>query len=248
MLSGYTIFTTYVFVPTSGNSQAIHCNYIKSLQLSADNINVQEISMSFPNSDDFKFLSNDISSGTGYTANKIYAIIQVVNNSGYTKISDVKPISANWKIVDLTSQVTGYSTGNTFILTPAQLTSVVFKISLLNYGGFTTYTLSYLNYPTKFSSDDNKLCFGDEIYFLGNVSTDIHADVFVTDLSILLNLNEFNSSTNPTWLQTTPRPAVAITEIGIYDANKNLVAIGKLNDPLVKDSSISRTIVFDIDF
>jgi len=248
MASGYTIFTTYVFVPTSGNSQAIHCNYIKSLQLSADNINVQEISMSFSNPADFKFLSNNITGGTGYTANKIYAIIQVVNNSGYTNISDVKPDSTKWKIVNLTPQVTGYTTGSTFTLTPAQLTSVVFKISLLGYGGFTSYTLSYLDYPTKFSFDDNKLCFGDEIYFLGNVSTDIHADVFVTDLAIQLPLNEFNSSTNPTWLQTTPRPAVAITEIGIYDANKNLVAIGKLNDPLVKNSSISRTIVFDIDF
>ena len=213
MASGYTIFTTYVFVPTSGNSQAIHCNYIKSLQLSADNINVQEISMSFSNLDDFKFLSNNISSGTGYTANKIYAIIQVVNNSGYTNISDVKPDPANWKIVDLTSQVTGYSTGSTFILTPAQLTSVVFKISLLNYGSFTSYDLSYLNYPTMFSSDDSKLCFGDEIYFLGNVSTDIHADVFVTDLAIILGQNQFNSSTNPTWFQVTPlQPITQPTE------------------------------------
>jgi len=246
MASGYTIFTTYVFVPTSGNSQAVHCNYIKSLQLNATNTNidVQEISMNFSNPDDFKFLSNNINNGTGYTANKIYAIIQVVNNSGYTNIVDVKPDSTKWKIVDLTSQISGY----TGILTPAQLTSVVFKISLLGYNGFTSYNLSYLDYPTKFSFDDNKLCFGDEIYFLGNVSTDIHADVFVTDLAIILGQNQFNSSTNPTWLQVTPRPAVAITEIGIYDANKNLVAIGKLNDPLIKDSSISRTIVFDIDF
>jgi hypothetical protein len=242
MASGYTIFTTYVLVPISGNSEAIHCNYIKSLQLNGgNNINIQEINISFSNPDDFKFLSNNIIGGTGYTANKIYAIIQLVNNSGYTNISDVKPDSTKWKIVDLIS-------GNTGLLTPAILTNQVFKISLLGYNGFTSYSLFYLNYPTKFPSDDNKLCFGDEIYFLGNVSTDIHADVYVTDLAIILGQNEFNSSTNPTWLQTSPRPAVAITEIGIYDANKNLVAIGKLNDPLVKDSSISRTLVFDIDF
>jgi hypothetical protein len=48
----------------------------------------------------------------------------------------------------------------------------------------TKYDLNYLNYPSALSADDNKLCFGDEIYFLGNVTTDIHADVFVTDLSI----------------------------------------------------------------
>ena len=243
MASGYTIFTTYVLVPISGNSEAIHCNYIKSLQLNSNNINVQEINISFSNPDDFKFLSGNLTDGTGYTANKIYAIIQLINNSGYTNISDVKPIPANWKIVDLI-------TGSTGLLTPAKLTNQVFKISLLNYGGYSGYTLSYLDYPQKYSSDDNKLCFGDEIYFLGNVTTDIHADVYVTDLSIILGQNQFNSSTNPTWLQIplSSRPQVAITEIGIYDANKNLVAIGKLNDPLVKDSSISRTIVFDIDF
>ena len=44
------------------------------------------------------------------------------------------------------------------------------------------------------------------------------------------------------------RKKVYITEIGIYDTNKNLVAIGKLNDPVAKDATISRTIVFAIDF
>ena len=47
----------------------------------------------------------------------------------------------------------------------------------------------------------------------------------------------------------TGEPAVApefITEL--YDSNKNLVAIGKLNDPVAKDSTIARTIVFAIDF
>ena len=58
-------------------------------------------------------------------------------------------------------------------------------------------------------------------------------------------LNEFNSTSNPTWdgLET-----VYISEIGIYDSNKNLVAIGKLNDPVAKDATIARTIVFALDF
>jgi hypothetical protein len=242
MASGYTFFSTYVFVPTSGNSQAIHCNYIKSLQLPSANINVQEISMSFPDITDFKFLSNSITAGTGFTANKIYAIIQLVNNSGFTNILDVVPDVAKWKLVELTSQVTGYSTGSTFILTPAKLTSVVFKISLFNYNSFTTYNLNYLNYPI---SGSTNLCFGDEIYFLGNVATDIHADVYVTNLSIILPLNQFNSSTNSTWDGVS---SVFVTEIGIYDGNNNLVAIGKLNDPVEKNSNISRTIQFAIDF
>jgi len=42
--------------------------------------------------------------------------------------------------------------------------------------------------------------------------------------------------------------SVAISEVGIYDENKNLVAVGKLNNPIIKDSTISRTISFAIDF
>jgi hypothetical protein len=240
MASGYTIFSTYVFVPTSGNSQAVHCNYIKSLQLNAVNINVQEVSISFPNIDDFKFLSNNITAGTGFTANKIYAVIQLVNNSGFTSVSSVVPDVTKWKVVDLTSQISGY----TGILTPAQLTSVVFKISLFNYSGFTSYDLSYINYPSQLPSAATELCFGDELYFLGNVATDIHADVFVTNLSIPLALNQFNSSTNPTWNGL----SVFMTEIGIYDGNGNLVAIGKFNDPVEKNGNLSRTIQFAIDF
>jgi len=58
-------------------------------------------------------------------------------------------------------------------------------------------------------------------------------------------LNQFNSTTNLTWDGVSK---VAISEIGIYDADKNLVAVGKLNDPIDKDSSIARTILFAIDF
>ena len=89
------------------------------------------------------------------------------------------------------------------------------------------------------------MCFGDASYFFGNVTSKIKADVYTTDISINLPLNEFNSTTNSTWngIET-----VYITEIGIYDSNKNLVAIGKLNDPVAKDATISRTILFAIDF
>ena len=240
MTNNYTIYTSYLLTSLSGYSSAIHCNYINSVQFVADNPYINDINLFFSGGvNDFKFLSTDITTGTGFTANKIYMLIQLV--SGTT----AQPLASDWKIVDITSQISGF----TGFISPLQLVTTKFKVSLLNYTGFTSYVLNNfiigLNYPAFGSTN---LCFGDEIYFLGNVSSDIHADVFVTDLSIILGQNQFNSSTNPTWLQTSPRPAVAITEIGIYDANKNLVAIGKLNDPLVKDSSISRTIVFDIDF
>jgi hypothetical protein len=245
MIDGYTIFISYLLAPTTGTtysgfSQAIHCNYINSLVINTVTPEIYEVNFRFSSAQDFKFLSN-FSNGTGFTAYKIYALVQEV--SGIT--SDITPIANNWKIVDFTPQITGHVLG--VPLTAAELAGRNFKIYLSGYTGYTTYALNYLNYPTSGSTDDSKLCFGDEIYFFGNVTTDIHADVYTTDISIVLPQNQFNSSTNPTWIQAS-QPPVAISEIGIYDSNHNLVAIGKLNDPITKDSTISRTIAFELDF
>jgi hypothetical protein len=250
-MSGNTAFITYVLIPnglqTTGNySQAIHCNYIKKIDLGSADPYVQEIRFNFPNKNDFKFLAKDTivtnTLGTGFTANKIHAIVQIVDNAPFTSYDDVKPDPIKWKQFDVTNQVSGYTTGNTFFLTPDNITSTVFKVSLLSYTNssiFIPYNLDYLDYS------NNELPFGEETYFFGNVSSGIKADVYTTDININLPLNEFNSSTNKTW---DGDETVYISEIGIYDSNKNLVAIGKLNDPVAKDGTIARTIVFALDF
>lgn len=251
MAEGNTAFISYLLIPTTGltagnYSQAIHCNYIKKISLGTGDPFVQEIGFNFPEINDFKFLADtpDLSTnikGTGFTANKIHMLVQIVSNAAFDSYDEVKPDSALWKQFDVTSQA-----GSTTYLTATQLTDVVFRVSLLQYNDpliFLPYDLSYLDYPS--SSQDDELVFGDATYFFGNVSTEIKADVYTTDISINLPLNEFNSTTNKTWdgLET-----VYISEIGIYDSNKNLVAIGKLNDPVAKDGTIARTIVFALDF
>lgn len=238
-MANYTVFTTYTLVPTGntvGYNQTIHCNYIKSVEIETDNLNIQEISLNFPNINDFKFLGNGTSTSFGFPAHRIHMLIQ----TGLTT-TELKPDSSKWKVYDVTEQITTYLSGQ--ILTPTQLTSVVFKAPLNIYESKPIYNLSYLNYPS--TSQTDALSFGDETYFFGNVTAKIKADVYTTDISINLPLNEFNSSNNLTW---NGNESVYITEVGIYDSNKNLVAIGKLNDPVPKDGTISRTIVFAIDF
>jgi len=239
-MANYTVFTTYALVPTgntAGYKQGIHCNYIKSVEIETDNLLIQEISLNFSSSDDFKFLSTSMSSGTGYTVHGIYMLIQ----TGVTT-TGLKPDPSKWKRYDVTEQIIGYVIGQ--FLTPTQLSGVVFKAPLNLYAGKDFYYIAdYMNYPS--TSQTGDLCFGDESYFFGNVTTKIKADVYTTDIGINLPLNEFNSTDNLTW---DGNEKVYITEVGLYDSNKNLVAIGKLNDPVPKDSTISRTIVFAIDF
>lgn len=243
--TGHTIFITYVLIPTgntigSGYTQPIHCNYIKKLQATAANPYITEINLNFPNANDFKFLSDDVASGTGYTMNCIHAVVQIVNNQLFDSLADVVPDASAWKYFDISDQM---GTGYTGVLTPENLTAQVFKIPFYNYDSLPSYTLNYLDYPS--SSQEDALSFGDVTYFFGNLTTKIKADVYTTDIAIDLQLDEFNSSTNSTWDGS---ETVFISEVGIYDSNRNLVAIGKLNDPVPKDSTIARTIVFAVDF
>ncbi len=241
-MSGYTAFISYIFTLT-GYSQAIHCNYINRLEMDAQDPYVQKINIRFPNEDDFKFLNSNIGATTGFSATKVFALVQIVQYSGVTNLSEVKPDPTKWYKYEITNQISGYTAGQ--LISPADMVNVVFEIPLLTYGSgnFVLYNLNYINYPAPIET--NILAFGDEVYFFGNVESDIEADVYTTDLSINLALNEFNSSTNPTWDGIS---SVAISEVGIYDENKNLVAVGKLNNPIIKDSTISRTISFAIDF
>jgi hypothetical protein len=236
--SGSTVFTSYLLESVNyGYSTGIHCNYIKALSIEADP-SLQEIIVNFSNPADFKFLTDNLN--VGYTTQKIYVLIQTGATLNY------KPIAANWKKVDVTDQITvsGFTVGDN--LTPMTLTNQSFKVALKNYNTFSNYSLSdYIQYPSNQPDADNELCFGDETFFMGNVGAGIKATAYTTDISIYLDLNEFNSSTNSTWQ---PTDRVAISEVGIYDENMNLVGIGKLNNPIEKDSTIARTIVFDIDF
>jgi hypothetical protein len=251
MIKGYTVFFSYVLETNSGYgySTAIHCNYINSLYL--DSITNKEVNIYFNNVDDFKYLSNNINGGTGYTVNKIYLLIQLINNSTYTNLNTIKPVANEWRKYEVTDQIidyfSGYTTGES--LTPTYLCGSIFKVPIYKYNTMSIYNLDYLNYPSITQAElkgvDAPLCFGDEQYFIGNVSADAEAIAYTTDLAISLPLNQYNSTTNPTWDHLSE---VYITEIGLYDSTKKLVAIGKLNDPVPKNSTISRTIVFGLDF
>jgi len=234
-MTKYTIHITYALVPTGDTLiQSIHYNNIKTINVETDNLLINEINLQFPNINDFQFLNTNQLIGTGYTANRIYMLIQ----TGLTT-SDYKPNPALWKIYDVTNQIPNYI--NT--LSALELTTNIFKAQLNQYSGKPYYKLDYLLYPA--TTQTNKLCFGTETYFLGNVTTKIKADVFTSEFNIDLPLNEFNSSTNETW---DVGETVYISEVGIYDSSKNLVAIGKLNNPVAKDSTIARTLVFALDF
>ena len=107
MAAGYTAFMTYMLIPNTGVTNiygykdAIHCNYINKIQF--ENLTNKEFNIYFESEDEFRFLS--VSGGTGYSANKIIVLAQLVNNESYDDINEIKPESQLWKYFDVTDQI-----------------------------------------------------------------------------------------------------------------------------------------------
>lgn len=249
-MDGYTVFFSYILESNSGStngfgySSGIHCNYVNSLFL--ESITNKEVNIYFEDIDDFKFI-NASGDSTGYTVNQIYVLLQLIDNTPYNNVSEIIPDSSEWRKYDVTDQIESYVTGQT--LSAIDLTTSIFKVPIYLYNNeslMPRYTLDYLNYPkiTQSGSTNPPLSFGEEQYFFGNVSTEIEAIAHTMDLSINLPTNEFNSSDNITWNQN----EVYISEIALYDSNRNMVGIAKLNNPIKKDATIARTVVFAMDF
>jgi len=69
--------------------------------------------------------------------------------------------------------------------------------------------------------------------------------------------NDFNYSSNPTYLNSsqirvkndpTDTPVAYITSIGLYDDDNNLLAVGKLSEPLRKDPTLEYTLRARLDY
>ena len=90
---------------------------------------------------------------------------------------------------------------------------------------------------------DPKLNFGDEYYFYGNVETDIQATIYEMKYKINLGQAEFLKSQNPSWVDGTPS---YITEIGLFDENKDLLIMSKLQSPTLRQGIQQYVVKLDL--
>jgi hypothetical protein len=178
--------------------------------------------------------SNVCNVPNGYIAEKFEIICQKV-------VGDVRPESSEWKIIDFTNQLSAYT--NNGLITPSGLTATTFVITQTDYDDAPFYDLSdYIDLTTN-GSTTPQLNFGDEYYFYGNVETDIQATIYEMRYKINLSQVEFQTSSNPTW-DNTLKPYV--TEIGLFDSNKDLLIISKMQSPILRQGIQQFLVKFDI--
>ena len=208
------LWLTYRFDTNTGATSSLHCNYYTSIQATNTvTANTQNVAIRF--GDEFPFLNSSLS---GFSANSMKLLCQIVTG-------DTRPLSTAWREIDVTSEMTltnGY-------ITMTGITGTTFQIDANSYNAAASniYNLAnYIDIPA--NGDTDVLNFGDEYYFYGNLETDISATIYEMKYLINLGRNQFTNTSNPTWTSGTTS---YVTEIGLYNSNKDLMVISKLQSP-----------------
>jgi len=223
-----------------GYADALHCTTLATVgDVNAASFEYLEFKLDF---NDLRFLrdSSNMSDGSGYVANRFYILVQITD-------ADAQPEPDKWVEIDYTPSLQNYASFANGAITRDALSAQNYRITgnAVRTAIQQSLTRAQPYYSLAYMGAANDLTFGEEVFFLGNVKTDIQATSYQTRFSILLNNGEFATSRNPTW---TPGSPVYISEVGIYDEKDNLVAVGKLMNPLHKDAYSLRFITADLDF
>jgi hypothetical protein len=213
------MWVTYVFKNPSAFTNSLHCNYYSVISGpdTGCTITSQNVAVRFGN--EFQFLNSNISQFTGFSANQLLVLCQL-------RTDNLRPNPTQWREIPFNTVLS--STTVNGLLTSSGITNSVFEITPALYNSATTYNLSNYISGLPTNGQNDILNFGDEYFFYGNIETDIEATIYEMKYNIILNNNQFTNTSNPTWASGTTS---YITEIGLYNQQKELMIISKLQSP-----------------
>ena len=169
--------------------------------------------------------------GLGFHAHQFKLMYQIVDDA------EIRPDSGAWKAYDFTSTAITTTAGQTIdpkLLQNQTPTVNGFVLDLIKANASSTFDITQmLNMPLNNTQAQN-LQFGDERFFYGNINAYIGATIYKTIFDLRIFAGNFDTTSNPTRskdLSTNPAN-IRISEVGIYDVNKNLVCIGKISSPV----------------
>jgi hypothetical protein len=215
------VWVSYRFDST-GFTDSLHCNYYSNIRANATVVDdPKNVAVRFGS--EFKFLNQPLNTYTsadlsGYSANSMKLLVQVVTG-------DTKPLPTAWREIDVTSEISGSSING--YITMSGITGTTFQVDQVMYDSAPIYNLAnYIDLPQ--NGQTNYLNFGDEYYFYGNLETDISATIYEMKYLVNLGRNQFTNTSNPTWMSGTTS---YVTEIGLYNSQKDLMVVSKLQSP-----------------
>ena len=233
------VYVTYMLESTSGYTTGLPCQNITCVKYSQGEVcdpdsSRKNIDITLPTGQ-LPFMK--LTGGTGWYADTFKILVQKV-------ALGTNPDPANWVEIDYTSSINGHVVGNR--IDPLDLENTTFTITenLYTNSGTTFNLHNYLNIPENGETDI--LQFGDEKFFYGNLEASGLIRKYRTQFDFVIPQNQFNFSQNPTYNGSGQN--VHISELGIYDSNGNLVAIGKFITPIEKTNTTTIILEIALDF
>lgn len=236
-----TVYVTYMLESTSRLTTGLPCQYYAKIK--NNTASGRDIQFKLEGIDKLPYMRKleDVSyDGRGFYADKFKVLYQIVND-------DERPVSDGWLEYDFTTS--GMTNGGT--IDPTVLENQIplsngFLINEIVNTGSTNFDLSnYIDIPLNIEPE--KLQFGDERFFYGNLETYIGARIFKTIFEIRLNSAEYKF-TNNTTKPDNPNTNIRVSEVGIYDSDGDLVVIGKLSTPIELKTGKVLMIELSLDF
>jgi hypothetical protein len=231
------LWVTYLFRPRdNGGPQGIHCNYYQKICGPSQDCGGGEQNVSITFGEDFQCMSQGLS--YGWSAGEFWVLAQKTNTTN-------RPDPAKWVAINFTQTLddAGFINASDYI-SPAGMTSLNFTISQTDYNNGAPYSLSS-QIVVKTPNDTNQYAmnFGDETFFHGYLQTDIQATIYEMRYLVNLPSSQFINSSNPTWSEgITPY----MTEVGLYDTDKNLLVLSKFQSPQLRQGV--QQVVVKLDF
>jgi hypothetical protein len=229
--TGQTAWVTYMFENTSGNTlNSLPCNYFNKISSTGT---PSQITMKFSGNSFSNMVTGFTGVTDGFVANKFYALVQ----TGAT------PSTNTWRKIDLTSQITGYTSG---YINPTGLTGVSFTINYSSFNSASTFDLEdhmsgvTSDYLWNTTGSTTQPQFGDEQPFPGSVRLVRATDIEEMNMMINLPTGTFGDnpsstggySQNPTFPKTGTLPPTYITEVALLDSNKEPLVVAKAPTPV----------------
>lgn len=236
-----TLYLTYTFESTSGQKyilpQQKYAKFVNLSKIGRDIDFVFENIGLLPYMRKLEVVSYD---GLGFYANQLKVIGQIVDNS-----SD-RPDPNNWRVMDFSTNAIQEVAGQT--INPIKLENQVatnnnFIINATKWNNGVQFNLSNLGIAE--DGCPEVLQFGDEQVFYGNLNTWIGACIYKSVFNILLTGKDFKKTDNVTWSNG---DTLSFNEIGIYDADQELVAITKMSRHINLNSESTFALEITLDF
>jgi hypothetical protein len=222
--TGDTVWLTYMFGNTSGDTlNSLPCNYFNKI---TGNGTPSQLTFKF-NTEAFPYISGTTSGTTlndikdVFVADKFYALVQ----TGST------PTTNGWIKIDITSQISGYTSG---YINHLSLVNYTFTITKANYTGGTLFDLEdhmsgvTTDYLWNTTGSTTQPQFGDEQPFPGSVRLVRATDIEEMNMLVNLPSTQFTTSQNPTCVSCNP----VITEVALLDSLKEPLVVAKTSVPI----------------